>query len=190
MDSPDASIPLNDLEIDDVNENEKNPVGVTTVIGIESGLVREIETGIGMAAIGEVIDTTTHAIEIGIGEMIQLIEIEIGVMTLVVILREMIRGKEIEIGGLMRGISDLMKGIEDLMIVVDLMIRQGSFFLLVLVLRLEMDDQDPPIHLYRYLQSSRFVHRRLRPHQPQREHLHQYHRMARQMHQDPLGRAT
>jgi hypothetical protein len=140
------------LGIDGVSENEKNLLAVTIEIGIDTGT--GTATGTETAAIGEVIDTTTPAIEIGIEETIHLIGIERGVvidaMTHAAVQGGMIQG----IGGPMRGIDDLMKGIDEEMI------RLGNYFLLVLR---GMDDLDLLIHLFQFLRLNRFVRRLLRP---------------------------
>jgi hypothetical protein len=109
------------LETGDGSENEKNRLVVMTEIVTDTEM--GIATGIEILAIGEVTDTTIPAIEIEIDGMIQLTEIERGVvidaMTLAAGQGGMIQG----IGGPMKGIDDLMRGIDEEMI------HLGNFFL-------------------------------------------------------------
>jgi hypothetical protein len=147
-----------------------------TEIVIDTGM--GIATGIEILAIGEVIDTTTLAIEIGIEETIHLTGIERGVVidatTHAAGQGETIQG----IGGSMRGIDDLMRGIDEEMI------HLGNFFLLVLLVRPGMDDLDLLIHLFQFLRLNRFDRRVLHPRQLQREH--QRHRRVLPMFQEIL----
>ena len=153
------------LGIDGGNENEKNRLVVTIeiVIAIGMGTARGTE----IPATGEVIDTTTPVIEIGIDGMIHLTEIERGVvidvMTHAAVQGGMIQGT----GGPMRGTGDPMRGIDEEMI------RLGNFFRLVLLVLRGMDDLDLLIHLFQFHRLNRFVPRLLRPRPPQREHRRQ-----------------
>ena len=165
MTSPEGSIPSKNLEIDGGNESERNPLVAMIETGIGIGTGTAIGTEI--PAIGEVIDTTTPAIEIGIDGMTHLIEIErgvvIGATTPAAVQGGMIQG----IGGLMRGTDDLMRGIDAGMILPE------NFCPLALLVRRGMDDHDLSIHLFRYPRLNRFVRRLPPPRRLQREHRHQ-----------------
>jgi hypothetical protein len=152
---------LRNLEIDDGNENEKNRLVVTTEIVIDTGM--GTARGTEIPAIGEVIDTTTPVIEIGIEETIHLIEIERGEVTDAMTHAADQGGMIPGTGGLMRGIDDLMRGIDEEMI------RLENFFLLVLLVLRGMDDLDLLIHLFQFLRLNRPVRRLLHPRRVRRE---------------------
>jgi hypothetical protein len=147
------------LETGDGNENAKNRLVVMTGIGIVTGT--GTATGTEIPVIGEVIDTTTPVIEIGIEETIHLIGIERGVVIDVTTPAAAQGGMIPGTGGLMRGTDDPMRGIDEELI------RLGNYFLLVLR---GMDDLDLLIHLFQFLRLNRFDRRPLRPRPLQREH--------------------
>ena len=149
----------NDPGTDGVSANEKNLAAemIAIVIGIETAI----------AVIEEVTDMMTLAI---VMETEGAIHHETGIgATILAAQGGTTRGTEIGIEDPIREIGDQTTGIKDLMIVVDLMIRLGNYFLPVQPV---MADLESPTRLARPIQSSRLVRKLLRPRRLQLERPH------------------
>jgi len=149
----------NDPGTDGVSANEKNLAAemIAIVIGIETAI----------AVIEEVTDMMTLAI---VMETEGAIHHETGIgATILAAQGGTTRGTEIGIEDPIREIGDQTTGVKDLMIVVDLMIRLGNYFLPVQPV---MADLESPTRLARPIQSSRLVRKLLRPRRLQLERPH------------------